>query len=235
MVTNNAINVATAATGKVLQAQGIGVTPAFSTATYPATATGTGKILRADGTNFVASTATYPDTAGTTGNVLTSDGTNWISSAGGGSGSSVQQVRTSTATFTTTSSSIPFDDTIPQNTEGAQLFSLAITPKSASNILVFTFSALISCSTSGNTMSFALFQDSVVNSIYANATFSEDATSLGQNFNFTFYMTAGTTSSTTFALRFGANSGGTTRINGVSARRFGGVALATFIITEISA
>lgn len=81
MVTNNAINEKTAAAGKVLQGQGVGVTSGFSTATYPATATGTGTILRADGTNWVATTATYPTTAGTIGNVLTSDGTNWSSSA----------------------------------------------------------------------------------------------------------------------------------------------------------
>lgn len=74
-------NIGTAATGKVLQGGGTGSSPTFSTATYPATATGTGKILRADGTNWAASTATYPDTAGTSGNVLTSDGTNWTSSA----------------------------------------------------------------------------------------------------------------------------------------------------------
>lgn len=51
-----------AATGKVLQSQGASADPAFSTATYPSTATGTGTILRADGTNWAATTATYPDT-----------------------------------------------------------------------------------------------------------------------------------------------------------------------------
>lgn len=56
MVTNNATNVATAASGKVLQGAGVGVAPTFST-------------------------ATYPSTAGTSGNVLTSNGTNWSSSA----------------------------------------------------------------------------------------------------------------------------------------------------------
>jgi len=81
MVTNNSANEKTAASGKVLQGQGIGVASDFSTATYPATATGTGTILRADGTNWSATTATYPNTAGTSGNVLTSDGTNWNSSA----------------------------------------------------------------------------------------------------------------------------------------------------------
>ncbi|GAI11372.1 unnamed protein product, partial [marine sediment metagenome] len=36
--------------------------PAWSTATYPSTATTAGQILRADGTNWVASTSTFADT-----------------------------------------------------------------------------------------------------------------------------------------------------------------------------
>lgn len=73
---------ATAGTsGTVLQSNGTNIVN--STATYPATATGTGTILRANGTNWIASTATYPNTAGSTGNVLTSDGTNWTSSTPG--------------------------------------------------------------------------------------------------------------------------------------------------------
>ncbi len=79
MVTNNSINEPTAASGKVLQGQGIGTASNFSTATYPSTATSTGTILRADGTNWSATTATYPNTAGISGNVLTSNGTNWSS------------------------------------------------------------------------------------------------------------------------------------------------------------
>ena len=67
--------------GQVLQSGGASADPAYSTATYPSTATGTGTILRANGTNWVATTATYPATAGTSGNVLTSDGTNFVSSA----------------------------------------------------------------------------------------------------------------------------------------------------------
>ncbi len=62
MVTNSATNTATGASGTVLQGAGVGTHPAFSTATYPATATGTGTILRADGTNWSATTATYPTT-----------------------------------------------------------------------------------------------------------------------------------------------------------------------------
>lgn len=55
-------NIGTAATGKVLQGGGTGSSPTFSTATFPATATGTGTLLRADGTNWVATTSTYPNT-----------------------------------------------------------------------------------------------------------------------------------------------------------------------------
>ena len=63
MVTQNAANNKTGASGTVLQGQGVGTASDFSTATYPSTATGTGTILRADGTNLVATSATYPTTS----------------------------------------------------------------------------------------------------------------------------------------------------------------------------
>ena len=71
---------ASATAGQVLQSGGASANPSYSTATLPSTATGTGKILRADGTNWVATTATFPDTAGTSGKTLISDGTNFVSS-----------------------------------------------------------------------------------------------------------------------------------------------------------
>lgn len=48
--------------GTLLQSAGAAALPAWTTATYPATATGTGTLLRADGTNWVATTSTYPNT-----------------------------------------------------------------------------------------------------------------------------------------------------------------------------
>lgn len=80
MVTINAANNKTAASGKVLQGQGVGTASDFSTATYPATATGTGKVLVADGTNWVASTPTFPNASATSGKIIQSDGTNWVAS-----------------------------------------------------------------------------------------------------------------------------------------------------------
>ncbi len=51
-----------ATSGSVLQSAGSSSDPAFSTASYPSTATGTGTILRANGTNWLPTTSTYPDT-----------------------------------------------------------------------------------------------------------------------------------------------------------------------------
>ncbi|MEK7121770.1 MAG: hypothetical protein AAB857_03630, partial [Patescibacteria group bacterium] len=60
--TAGAILAGTATAGQMLRS-GATAAPTWSTATFPATATGTGTILRADGTNWIASTNTFPDTA----------------------------------------------------------------------------------------------------------------------------------------------------------------------------
>lgn len=51
----------TATAGQMLRSAATAA-PTWSTATFPDTATGTGTILRADGTNWSATTATYPNT-----------------------------------------------------------------------------------------------------------------------------------------------------------------------------
>lgn len=48
--------------GQLFQSAGAGAAPAYTTATYPGVATGTGTLLRANGTNWLASTATFDDT-----------------------------------------------------------------------------------------------------------------------------------------------------------------------------
>lgn len=76
--TSAVVATATGSSGQVLQSGGASADPAYSTATYPATATGTGTILRADGTNWVATTATYPNTV-TQANFLYGSATNVVS------------------------------------------------------------------------------------------------------------------------------------------------------------
>lgn len=69
-----AILAGTATAGQLLQS-GASAAPSWSTATFPATASATGTILRANGTNWVASTASYPNTT-TTGDLLYASATN---------------------------------------------------------------------------------------------------------------------------------------------------------------
>jgi hypothetical protein len=74
---SNAVSsTAVGSTGQVLQANS-GADPTYSTATFPSTATSTGTILRADGTNWVATTATYPATT-TANQLLVSTATNVV-------------------------------------------------------------------------------------------------------------------------------------------------------------
>ena len=61
MVTNNSCNIPTGATGTILRGAGIGTAPAFSAATYPATAGSNGNVLTSDGTNW---NSTAPLSAG---------------------------------------------------------------------------------------------------------------------------------------------------------------------------
>lgn len=75
---NNAINATTAgSSGQLLQSGGASADPTWTTATFPSTATSTGTILRADGTNWGATTTTYPATT-TAGTILVSATANEI-------------------------------------------------------------------------------------------------------------------------------------------------------------
>jgi hypothetical protein len=74
--TAGAILAGTGTAGRMLRS-GATAAPTWSTATFPATATGTGTILRADGTNWSATTATYPTTT-TASQILYSSSANTI-------------------------------------------------------------------------------------------------------------------------------------------------------------
>jgi hypothetical protein len=64
--------------GQLVTSGGASADPVWTTATYPSTATGTGKLLQANGTNWVATTAAYPGTATSSGTLLQANGTDWV-------------------------------------------------------------------------------------------------------------------------------------------------------------
>jgi len=147
-------------------------------------------------------------------------------------GSIVQIVNTQTGAVATGTTTIPFDDTIPQNTEGDQYMTLAVTPTNTNNKLKIdvVFQGAISV---GEIVQVALFQDSTANALAAMVIHNS---SVDQTVfvAFSHYMTAGTTSATTFKIRAGTSASGTLTFNGASgARKYGGVMASSITITEI--
>lgn len=140
---------------------------------------------------------------------------------------------TAVATGTTT---VPQDNTIPQNTEGDEYMTLAITPRSTTNVLVIDVLALAGNSTATNNVVGALFQDSTANALSVGyGRISSDVNSPVQ-VKITHRMVAGTSSSTTFKVRIGGVAGGTTTFNGAaSASLFGAITKSSIIIREYTA
>lgn len=147
----------------------------------------------------------------------------------------IQIVNTTTGAVATGTTQIPNDDSIPQNTEGNEYMTLAITPVSATSKLkidvVFNYAQ-----TGVTTISAAaLFQDSTANALAVASSVNSTASTLHQ-ICFTHYMTSGTTSETTFKVRGGPASVETMTFNGVTgSRKYGGVLSSSITITEYNA
>ena len=168
---------------------------------------------------------------GTSGHVLT-QGANDPSWAAA-SEKIAQVVNTQTGATASGTTTIPTDDTIPQNTEGTEFMTLAITPTNASSTLIIDVVWRGASSATGNNMVVALFQDSTANALAAMDASNVGANS-GLNISFKHKMTAGTTSATTFKVRAGYGSAATTYFNGsAGGRGLGGVMASSITITEV--
>lgn len=177
-----------------------------------------------------SNTLVLPGGNGSSGQYLQTNGSGTLSWAG--AGKILQVVETSYTTAASTSVAIPFDSTIPQNTEGVEILSLAITPTSTANKLYIQVSLPMVDGSGSLGICAALFQDSTANALAAGAVVSADVNF--DQINFTHYMTAGTTSSTTFKVRYGPQSG-TAYINQRSTGvTYGGVTAARLVIMEIA-
>lgn len=145
----------------------------------------------------------------------------------------VQVVSTNFTNAITGTTQIPLDNTIPQNTEGFEVMTQAITPKSATNILVIDATVFMASDTAGRWLTAALFQDSTVNALAVDASFLTTATGV-ITIPLSHSMVAGTTSSTTFKIRIGTNNTGTTSFNASAAGSplFGATTKSFIRITE---
>ncbi|MDF1592583.1 MAG: hypothetical protein P1P89_13795 [Desulfobacterales bacterium] len=127
-------------------------------------------------------------------------------------------------TVTTSTASFPYDNTIPQQSEGVELLNVTITPGDVANRLRIEVElnflmANINCAV-------ALFQDSGANAIAV-------ATEAANNM-IVHEMAAGTTSPTTFKLRIGKLGAGTIWLNQSSAAvTLGGASALRMRVIEI--
>jgi hypothetical protein len=154
-----------------------------------------------------------------------------------GAGRVVQVVNTTTTALASGTTTMLRDDTIPQNTEGNEFITQAITPTNSSNKLIIDVSLQVSngSGTGACLILGALFQDTTAGALAA-VQIGAFNSSLNETMEIKHYMTAGTTSETTFKIRVGSTVSGTSALNGVNAsRHFGGVSSSSITITEISA
>tara|TARA_R110002126_G_scaffold178720_6_gene327765 strand:- start:2883 stop:3488 length:606 start_codon:yes stop_codon:yes gene_type:complete len=178
-----------------------------------------------------SNTLVLPTGNGSNGQVLTTNGSGVLSFAT--NGKLIQTVSDATNAVATGTTTIPLDDTIPQITEGNEYITRAITPTSASNLLCIQATIHLSSTAGVSNLTAALFQDSTANALAVVTRYMTNGNL--NTLNLTHWMTAGTTSATTFRIRAGSSAAGTTTSNGVSgARLFGGACISNLLIMEVT-
>lgn len=153
-----------------------------------------------------------------------------------GFGKVLQMVYVFTGAYATGSTVIPFDDTIPQITEGNEVMTLAITPISATSKLLVNVDVSGASNVQGNWTA-ALFRDSTADSLATAQTKQSDVNPDHiDHLHLTWVADADSTSATTFKVRCGQTNAGDWYFNGQNASRwYGGSSNSGITITEISA
>lgn len=195
--------------------------------TAPAKVTIKGDLLIGSGANSIGRLPIGSNTQALVADSAETLGVKW-----GAAGSFVvQQVNTQTGTNSSGSTVLPFDNTIPQSSEGDPYMSRAITPLNASNILYVDVLFIGGISTGGG-LTVALFKDSDTNAL----------ASVGENMNglemhpipLRYRMVAGGVSAITFNVRAGINVAGTCYFNSHDGNPyFNGLLASSITITEV--
>ena len=156
-----------------------------------------------------------------------------VSKAALPAGSVLQVANFQSGTVASGSTAIPVDNTIPQITEGNEYMTLSITPTSATSKL--RVEVIMQAFSAANYRTMALFQDSTANALAVSTAYNGAGTPSAP-LAFSYTMTSGTTSSTTFRVRGGSGTAVLFTFNGDTGNAIFGSTLASSItITEIAA
>lgn len=145
-------------------------------------------------------------------------------------GQRVQRVRNQTGAMTTGTTTVPVDDSIPQNNEGNEVLTQVITPSSKQNILLIESLINLAVSAAGGG-AIALFQDSTANALAAMGIRLAET---GAQYHpmVKHAMLANTLSATTFKIRGGNANAATVTFNGIAGARIFALAGASYLEIE---
>lgn len=188
--------------------------------------------LPANGWNSITGKPTFAT-------VATSGSYNDLTNKPASGGKIIQRVFTTFSGAYSTTATIPYDNSIPQNTEGTELGTLSITPTSTSNYLRVQAVFPIVGPTIGCVAICALFKDSISNAKQVTQFYSLDANNaLSSGLTLDWIEQCSSTSAQTWKIRYGAGVTGTCYLNraGNVANFLVGTGLPTitFIIEEFS-
>ena len=155
-----------------------------------------------------------------------------------GAGTIVGRAYSEYTTYATLTASVPLDDTIPQNTEGTEILTASITPKSTTNRVRARVVVRGLIQDSANRQgAVCLFRNADADAIAAtSANLYAGGAQIAQTVVLEFEDSPASTSAQTYAVRVGPSGGGTMYVNGNSGGRiFGGSMRATLVLEEITA
>lgn len=188
--------------------------------------------VEAKGTGVLRCESSYTNTSSGTPNVVISSSGQIQRSTVALNSASLLGAATYT-TNTTLSTTIPADDTIPQNTEGTEIMTVAVTPSSASKTLIIMWNIQASLGTATSTLIAPLFVDSTANALAVayerpgNNAFPVAIFGIHS-------LSAGSTSTRTYKVRLGADAGDVYP-NGTAgaSRLFGSISACSIRVFEI--
>jgi hypothetical protein len=171
----------------------------------------------------------------TTGATGTDKGVGTINATGlyvNGHGTVAQRVTDTEVAYTDLGVQLPFDDSIPQNTEGDEIMTVAITPTNASSTLFIDVTVHLG-GASGETQVAALFVDTTANALAMGSTNMINATTMN-TVTFRHSVTAGSTSARTYKVRAGSSTTTNGKLNGHNSSRIGGgITTSSITVTEV--
>ena len=168
------------------------------------------------------------------------DGTKYIEefapmpSGGPASNLVLQVVQAVDSTYSSTTSVIGFDDTLPLISEGLQILSQVLSTSSATNKILVEVSLPFVASSGANAwVAAAVFRDSVC---IASTVFITAGANFGGPVSLSILDSPGATSAT-YSVRYGPGATGATAYNnGTAGQRFlGGASISTLTLSEIQA